>query len=312
LKLRVLCVYYSQTGQLRRALESLADGLDPGRFEITFAEIRARTEYPFPWPVGRFFDVFPDSVLGRSPEIEPLPFDPGARYDLVILGYTVWFLAPSLPVQGFFASPYVRVLKDTPVVTLIACRNMWHTASERMKRMIAHAGGRHVDNVVVTDQGSSAASFVTTPRWMFTGRRDAFWRVFPAAGVSEEQLAGLARFGKALSEQHATLRTGRGPFLAGLDAVKVDSKLIIPELIGRVSFPAWATWIAAVARVSGVLSRLLTLVFVCYLVLAILILVPASIIARLLLYPVLAGRLRAYVRQLESPSGGGRPAVETP
>ena len=193
-------------------------------FDVTLRAIHPRQKYPFPWSVRRFFGIFPDCVLGAAPEIEPLDLEPDARFALVILGLTVWYLAPSLPVQGFFRSPESRVLRDTPVITVIACRNMWHNASETIKREIKRVGGLHIDNVVVTDQGPAWATFVTTPRWMFTGRNDAFG-IFPAAGVAPETLAGIRRFGEAISRGAAGLvHRPPSPLLRGLGAVSVEQR----------------------------------------------------------------------------------------
>ncbi len=56
------------------------------------------------------------------------------------LAYQVWFLSPSLPVTAFLKSAAAAVLKDTPVITFIACRNMWLSAQEKMKVMLRDAG----------------------------------------------------------------------------------------------------------------------------------------------------------------------------
>ena len=67
--------------------------------------------YPFPWNLYRFFDVFPECVNHEPPEIEKPQFNPDDKFDLVILAYQVWFLAPSLPIQGFLQSEYAKVLR---------------------------------------------------------------------------------------------------------------------------------------------------------------------------------------------------------
>lgn len=302
---KVLVVSYSQTGQLTRAVESLVGGLDRAQFAVTVEELHPRPEYPFPWSPSAFFGVFPDAVLGRAPALAPLSFDPGERFDLVILAYQVWYLAPSLPLQAFFRSPWAAALDGTPVVTLVVCRNMWHTASVRMRNLIDEAGGVLMDSVVVTDRGPQWASFVTTPRWLFTGRRDPFWRVFPAAGVSDHVIADLARFGVALSEhEHALAERPPRPLLRGLGAVVVDERAVVPELIGRYSFPPWARVIAAAGRLGGWARALTTVMFVAYLVFAIVVLAPLVSVAALLLRPLLRRRLRSYIQMLEGPSGG--------
>lgn len=302
---RVLAVGYTQTGQLRRALDSLLGGLDPDQIEVHVEDLRPRPEYPFPWPFYRFLDAFPESVLGVPPELEKPGFDPDEEWDLVILAYTVWFLAPSLPVQAFLRSEHARVLRDRPVVTLCACRNMWHTAHLRLGRELEGLGAHWMDNVVVTDDGPAWATFVSTPRWMFTGKQDTFLGVFPPAGVGQQVIDGLVRFGEALSEQReAWGRQPARPLLRGLGAVEVEQRFVVPELIGRVSFPFWARVVRLFGGPGGRLRVLPLTVFFVYLVLAILVLIPASIILRILLHPVIKGPIGSYVERLKAPSGG--------
>lgn len=301
---RVLVLSYSQSGQSTQAGDSLISTLDRDAFDVTVERIRPRSPYPFPWKVARFFDVFPDCVLGRAPDVDPPSYPAGTRFDLVILVWQVWFLAPSLPVQGFLKSEHAEVLRGARVITLTVCRSMWHTASETIKRMIAEAGGVLIDNIVITDQGPPWAGFITTPRWMFTGRRDRFLGLFPPAGVSDDVIHGLARFGTAINDRRQDLdRTPARPLLRGLGAVSVERRYVIPELIGRISFPPWARLISASGPAGNLRPRLLTLLFVIYLVGAILILVPLGVLLSLLLYPIIRSPLRAYVERLKAPSG---------
>jgi hypothetical protein len=291
----------------------LLGGLDPAQFQVDVEVLRPRQDYPFPWSFYRFLDAFPESVLGLGPELEPPSFDPEAAYDLVILAYTVWYLAPSLPVQAFLSSEHARVLRGRPVVTLCACRNMWHTASERMKRELEELGAHLMDNVVVSDNGPAWATFVSTPRWMFTGKSDRFLGVFPPAGVGREVIEGLERFGRALSDQRE--RIGERPvkpLLAGLGAVQVEPRFVVPELIGRFSFPPWARFVRLFGPPGSSLRTLPLTLFAVYLVLAILVLIPASILLRILLHPFVSGPLRIYVERLRSPSGGEAHEPELP
>jgi hypothetical protein len=173
-----------------------------------------------------------------------------------------------------------------------------------MKLLIAEAGGLLIDNIVITDQGAPWAGFVTTPRWMFTGRRDRFLGVFPPAGVADDVIEGLARFGAVLNDRrHELDRSGAASLLRGLGAVQVERRYVVPELIGRFSFPLWARAIAAVGPDGSFARRLLTLLFVFYLAGAILVLVPLGILLSLLLYPIIRSPLRAYIERLKAPSG---------
>lgn len=63
------------------------------------------------------------------------------------------------------------MLKDTPVITLIGCRNMWLMAQEKVKKLLAESEAKLIGNVVKVDQSNDWASFITTPLWMLTGKK---------------------------------------------------------------------------------------------------------------------------------------------
>src|SRR3546814_1477043 len=50
---RVLVVYFSQTGQLRRVAESLCAPLTAAGVEVDWCALQPRQPYPFPWPFFR-------------------------------------------------------------------------------------------------------------------------------------------------------------------------------------------------------------------------------------------------------------------
>jgi len=300
---RVLVVHFSQTGQLSRIARQLVSPL-AGADDVDLVEevLRPRAAYPFPWPIGRFFDAMPESVLLEPPEIEA----PGVRgeFDLVVLAYQVWFLAPAGPMVAFLRSEAGRrLLRGRPVVTVIACRNMWLTAQESVKRLIQEAGGDLRDNVVFTDGGSTLATFITTPRWLLTGRRDGFWGL-PPAGVAEAEIAGADRFGRALL---AALRAGRErdarPMLAGLGAARVDPRLIFSERAGHRAFSVWSRLIRLGGRPGSAWRMPLVALFCLYLVAMIIAVVPASLLLQRLLRPLFARRLESGRAYFEMPSG---------
>lgn len=284
---RVLLVHFSQTGQLARAARELVAPLARAQdVELVEEVLRPRSPYPFPWPFWRFLDTMPESVLLEPPELEPLAVRADEPFDLVILAYQVWYLAPAGPMTAFLKSAAGRQLvRGRPVVTLIACRNMWLTAQETMQRLVREAGGELRDNVALTDRASALASFITTPRWLLTGRRDAFWGL-PAAGVAEEDMARVGRFGEALL---AALRAGRErdarPMLAGLDAAKVDPRLVFSERAGSRAFRVWSRLIR-LGGPPGAPARLPLLALFCaYLVTMIVVVVPPSLLVQRLLRP---------------------------
>ena len=130
-------------------------------FETAQQVLRPRAPYPFPWPLLRFFDAMPETVLLDPPALEPVAAE--GEFDLVIVAYQVWFLSPSGPITAFLKSEAGRrLLRGRPVVTVIGCRNMWLNAQETVKRLVQDAGGELRDNVVFTDDAPTLATLVTT------------------------------------------------------------------------------------------------------------------------------------------------------
>ena len=302
---RVLVVHFSQTGQLARVVRRLVSPLaGVNDVELVEETLRPRPPYPFPWPLWRFLDAMPETVLLDPPALEPFSVRADERFDLVILAYQVWYLAPSGPMTAFLKSEAGKgLLRGRPVVTVIACRNMWLLAQETVKQLIREAGGRLRDNVAFIDGGGTLATFITTPRWLLTGRRDAFWGL-PAAGVAEQEIAKADRFGAALL---AALRAGRehegAPMLAGLGAARVDSRLIFSERAAQRAFSVWSRLIR-LGGAPGSIGRLPLLAAFCvYLVAMILTVVPTSLLVQRITRPLFAKRLRSLQAYYELPSG---------
>ena len=302
---RVLVVHFSQTGQLSRVVRRLVSPLAAAPdVELVEEVLRPTRPYPFPWPFWRFLDAMPETVLLDPPSLEPLAVRADEPFDLVVVAYQVWYLAPAGPIAAFLKSTAGRqLLHGRPVVTAIACRNMWLMAQETVKQLIQEAGGKLRDNVVFTDQGSALATFITTPRWLLTGRRDPFWGL-PAAGIAEAEIANADRFGRALL---SALRTHRecedAPMLAGLGAASVDPRLILSERAGRRAFSAWSRLIR-LGGAPGSPGRLPLLALFCvYLVAMIITVVPVSLLLQRLARPLLARRLELQRTHYELPSG---------
>ena len=301
---RVLVVYYSQSGQLERAARACAAPLQAAGHGVDFLALQPLRPYPFPWPFWQFLDAFPESVSLDPPPLKPWAAAP--RYDLVLLCYTAWYLSPAPPVTAFLQSAAGRaILRDTPVVTLSACRNMWVLAQEEVKKLLLDAGARLSDHVVLTDPGPALATFITTPRWMLTGRRDAFLGL-PPAGIPDAGLANCARFGRALAGPlNDGSLNGVRPALTGLAAAKVDPALLASEKIGRRSFKVWSKLVRAAGPPGHWGRRPVLAVYVVFLILMIVTVVPVSLLLRSLLKPVLRARLEAQAAFYEQPSGRG-------
>lgn len=301
---RVLVVNYSQTGQLSDITERVIAPLRAAGHEVHLETLVPATPFPFPWPIVDFFDAFPECVQLDAPPLRPLSIAADAPFDLVILTYQVWYLSPALPMTAFLKSAEGRqLISGKPVVTLVACRNMWLSAQETMKQLIADAGGRLIDHLAFTDQGHPLATFITTPRWVWTGKKDSFLGL-PPAGVSPDEIRQADRFGLALADGLNNGREQAGqPMLAGLRAVTVNPRLAISERAGRRAFGVWSKLVRLFGKRGQWRRRPVLLLFVVYLITLIVTVVPISLLLQWLFSPLLKSRLERIKAELEQPSG---------
>lgn len=302
---RVLLVRYSQTGQLDAVAEQIVAPLRADPSVVVHEEVlRPVTPNPFPWPFLTFFDAFPETVHLRPAPLRPLTLTGDESFDLVILPYQVWFLAPSQPITAFLHHPVAaRLLNGKPVVTVIACRNMWLTAHDKLKGLLAATGARLIDNVVLVDQGPTLATFITTPVWLLSGRKRGFWGM-PDAGLTPQQIAGTRRFGFALRDAlHQDAERGTAPLLAGLDAVQANPKLYISEKAGTRSFYLWGKLIMAIGAPGSRLRRPVVALYVLFLFALIVAVVPVSLTLQALFRPLFRGALTKMKARFEHPSG---------
>lgn len=313
---RVLVLCYSQTGQLAavvdRIVAPLQENDDGLRVELHRETLKPQQPFPFPWPLLRFFDAFPESAHLDPAPLQPLALRGDEDFDLVILAYQVWFLAPSQPAVAFLRSPVgQRLLAGKPVVTVIACRNMWLLAQEKMKGLLAAAGARLIDNVVLTDRAPTLATLITTPRWLLTGRRDAFWGL-PPAGVAAAEIARCRRFGLALRDAlRGGRETGSAPLLSGLQAVEADPRLLFSERAGTRSFYVFGKLIRRVGGPGSWRRAPLVLAYIVFLLSLIVTVVPLSLLLQRLVRPLLGRFLVARKTYFELPSGSGSERLPT-
>lgn len=243
---KILVIYYSQSGQLKNIINSVAEGINKEKnIQIDYAEIQPEEKYPFPWkPVSTFYDVFPESVKGIDTPIKALIVNKSKDYDLIILGLQVWYLSPSIPISSFLKSDDAkRVLKDKPVITVYGTRNMWVNAHNIVKELIKIAGGKLKGNIVLYDKHHNLISVITIVRWLIKGNKEAT-KYFPEAGVSKKDISEAEKFGKSISnalisENYDNLQNE----LIKIGAVHIDYHIMKTELAGKRIFNIWANLI---------------------------------------------------------------------
>ncbi len=308
----ILVVSYSQSGQLDEIVKSTLSPLSgQDNINITHKYIKPKVTYPYPWKLMSFMDSFPESVHLEPCEIEEIE-DDNIEYDLVILAYQIWFLSPSIPTTAFLKSEYAKKkLFNKPVITIIGCRNMWIMAQSKVKEMLDDIGAKLIDNIVLIDQGSSLATFITTPRWMLTGKKDSLWNIFPKAGVSDSDITASSRFGKAI---FAGLEQDKEKsFLSlcdGLGAVNVDIKLIQSEKIGTKSFTIWGNIIRKTGKPGNRRRKPIVLLYLAFLILMIITVVPINMIIQTINRKVNKNKVELQKKQYELPSGSSTERVK--
>jgi hypothetical protein len=300
----VLVINYSQTGQLSDVSAQVVAPLRAAGHAVHVETLVPETPFPWPWPIVDFVDAFPECVQLDPPPLKPLSVTVDQQFDLIILTYQVWYLAPALPMTAFLKSPEgKRLINGKPVITLVACRNMWLSAQETMKQLIATAGGQLRDHLAFTDQGHALATFITTPRWVLTGKRNRFFGL-PPAGVAPEEIRGASRFGRALADAlDADAEKSSAPMLTGLRAATVNPRLALSERAAHRAFKVWSKLIRFFGKRGQWRRRPILLLFALYLITLVLTVVPLSLLIQWLLSPLLKPRLERLKTELELPSG---------
>ena len=300
----VLVVNFSQTGQLSEIAGQLVAPLEVAGHHVHVETLVPEKPFPWPWSVIDFVDAFPECVQLDPPPLKPLSIAATTPFDLVILTYQVWYLAPALPMTAFLQSAAgQQLIKGRPVVTLVACRNMWLSAQATMQRLIAEAGGELRDHIAFTDRGHPLATFITTPRWVLTGRRNAFLGL-PPAGVAPDDILAASRFGRALADAlQRNAETDGTPMLCGLRAVTVNPRLVLSEQAGRRAFGIWSKLIRTCGKRGQWRRRPALLFFALYLITMIATVVPISLLLQWLFSPLLKARLEKLKTEFERPSG---------
>lgn len=304
---RVLVLLYSQSGQLTEITNRIVAPLvQDGRISVHIETLRPIKPYPFPWRFFNFLDAFPEAAHLVGTELQPLSLSGEEEFDLIILPYQVWFLAPSLPITAFLKLPLAKkLLQGKPVVTVIACRNMWMMAHEKMKALLQSCGARLLDNVALVDASPTLVTLLTTPLWLWSGKRDLI-KLLPPAGIAEPNIRAARRFGLALRDGLLNdQERGAAPLLAGLRAVDSDPRLLVSEKAGTRSFYVWGKLLRAVGEPGQWRRYPFLILYVIFLIALILTVVPLSLLIQSLLRPFMRKRLTALKQRFDLPSGSG-------
>ena len=290
---RVLVVYYTQSGQLKEIIDSVLSPLT--EVTIDFLPIDTAEPFPFPWTGEAFFGAFPESYLQIPQPLKPFHLA-HTDYDLVILGYQVWYLSPSIPFNSFLQSEAGKqLLQGKPVITVSGTRNMWVMAHQKVKKLITDCGAHLVGNIALTDRHHNHISVITIVQWLFSGDKNKrYLGVFPKAGVDDKDIQGASVYGTLIAPHLQTGDyTGLQQEIVAHGGVHYKRFLLSAEKKGNRLFGIWAKMIYGSKK-----RKFLLKCFRIYLYIAIWVLMPIVWLLYWLTYPLFFWKVEREVKKL--------------
>ena len=278
---RILVVYYTQSGQLKEIIDSVLSPLT--EVTIDFLPIDTAEPFPFPWTGEAFFGAFPESYLQIPQPLKPFHLA-HTDYDLVILGYQVWYLSPSIPFNSFLQSEAGKqLLQGKPVITVSGTRNMWVMAQQKVKKLLTNCGAHLVGNIALTDRHHNHISVITIVQWLFSGDKNKrYLGVFPKAGVADKDIQGASVYGTLITSHLQTGDyTGLQQEIVAHGGVHYKRFLLSAEKKGNRLFGIWAKMIYGSKK-----RKFLLKCFRIYLYIAIWVLMPIVWLLYWLTYPL--------------------------
>ncbi|UOE40822.1 dialkylresorcinol condensing enzyme DarA [Chryseobacterium suipulveris] len=240
----ILVTYYSQTGQLEEIVKNVTKALAEKKeeFNVVYYEIKLKNDFEFPWKSEVFYDTFPESYLQVPREILPPPEEVlNTKFDLVIFGYQVWFLTPSIPVISFLKSEYAeKILSNTKLITVSGTRNMWMLSQEKLKVYFRKLNMQLVGNIALVDRHDNYTSVITILNWMQTGKKEQP-KPLPSAGVDDKEIAASTKYGTIiLPYAEKENYDGMQQELVKNGAVEVRPFLLKVETVGNKLFTVFS------------------------------------------------------------------------
>ena len=290
---RILVVYYTQSGQLKEIIDSVLSPLT--EVTIDFLPIDTTEPFPFPWTDEAFFGAFPESYLQIPQPLKPFQLA-HTDYDLVILGYQVWYLSPSIPFNSFLQSEAGKqLLQGKPVITISGTRNMWVMAHQKVKKLLTDCGAHLVGNIALTDRHHNHISVITIVQWLFSGDKNKrYLGVFPKAGVADKDVQGASVYGSLIAPHLQTGDyTGLQQEIVAHGGVHYKRFLLSAEKKGNRLFGIWAKMIYGSKK-----RKFLLKCFRIYLYIAIWVLMPIVWLLYWLTYPLFFWKVERDVKKL--------------
>jgi len=283
----VLVIHYSQSGQLTEIVNNIVSPLSDNGIQIDYHEIKMEKPFPFPWKEEDFYGAFPETFQQAPEAVKPVSAEIlNKKYDLIILGYQVWYLTPSIPINSFLeTSDAEKLLKNTPVITVIGCRNMWIMAQEKMKKKLIDLQANLVGNIALVDRHLNHISVITIAKWMFSGKKESYLGIFPKPGVSQKDIDEAVKFGPIIFKhlQENNFNNLQDALLKE-EAIKIKPFLVTTDKRANIIFSKWSKLIQSKGDKNSPKRTFWVKLFSYYLLFAIWFIAPIVFILFLITY----------------------------
>jgi len=148
--LKILCVYYSYSGQTAKLVRAFTEGFSQGGGEAVIVRLHPLKKISFPFP--SFFTtlwmMFRTRFRVRDKVSEHA--GPAGRFDAVMIGGPTWSYSPSGPVLAWLDEEGRKVLSGKKTLPIISCRGYWKLHHRELKRAIVAMGGKPLNPMIFT------------------------------------------------------------------------------------------------------------------------------------------------------------------
>jgi len=299
---KVLIAYYTQSGQIKEILDSYTSGFaNHEDYQLFEHQIKPVNDYPFPWTDREFFDVFPEAVTEVGCDLQAMPKHLLQDYDLIILGFQVWYLSPSIPITAYLQSnDFKKIAKNTPVITINGCRNMWFKAHASVVNYLQEAQADHIGHLVFFDKVNNLLSVITIMHWAYTGKKDKKWGVLPKPGISDYDIQEAAKYGNILKEYWESEQLEQLQFTY----INSGGVLVLPHMMsmehkGKRIFKIWTKLVLKKGGPGDPKRKFRLTAFKYYLLFMIYFISPIVTLGFYLSYPLFYKKIRRNIKEYQ-------------
>jgi hypothetical protein len=201
---KALLIYYTFTGEARRAIDvAKADlttaGFDVSLARVDFADPAKRLRRPV---APKDLKIWCDAAENGTPY--PVVVEPASalseQYDLVCIFTNTWQHHPCVPIRSLLNLPEIKpVLNGKPFAVYVICRRLWEKNLEIVRKQAEQHGGRFVAGEHFDHHGGNVGSLIRTITYALTSG-DKVARLLgmrlpiPEYGLSDEAMKRVSSF----------------------------------------------------------------------------------------------------------------------